>query len=294
MATFKAYPNGVTMGHGNPQPVGGPRGEVVGWSAGAVRRHKRWLYSVVAPKLTGHGYAYTLTLRHTPATNAAWTTAMVRFLDRLRKVDGVIRWHWVVEWQRRGTPHLHMAVYGESDWFVPHVLIAWFGAMAEFDPAPIGQLVTPITGPVGWLKYLSKHASRGVEHYQRQGKPAGWKKTGRLWGKGGSWPVQLPIEGAVNRTEFARLRRLIRAYLIADAVSRGDVRAAVYLRGMLHCNDRNLSSVRGISEWVPPAVFMRMLEASTDLEARTGDLVTRRPQKPLSASLRPRDRTFRS
>ena len=24
---------------------------------------------------------------------------------------GLSRWHWVVEWQRRGTPHLHLAVY---------------------------------------------------------------------------------------------------------------------------------------------------------------------------------------
>ncbi|WP_443678868.1 hypothetical protein [Nocardioides daeguensis] len=29
------------------------------------------------------------------------------------------RWHWVVEWQRRGTPHLHLAVYAPEGWESP-------------------------------------------------------------------------------------------------------------------------------------------------------------------------------
>ncbi len=98
------------MGVGNTAPVGGPRGLVTGWSSAAVRRHKRWLYSVEASGLDGLGDGVTLTLRDTPATVEDWQRLLQSLLVAVRRL-GAVRWHWVVEWQRRGTPHLHMAVY---------------------------------------------------------------------------------------------------------------------------------------------------------------------------------------
>lgn len=294
MATFKLYPNGMTMGRGNPQPVGGKRGEVVGWSSGAVRRHKAWLYSVRGDDLTGVGDAVTLTLKHTPATSEDWTAGLNRFFQRLRDMPGYRRAHWVVEWQRRGTPHVHLAVYGDAP-LGRAVVSAWCAVMADFGPLPAAQFVTPITGPVGWLQYLSKHASRGVAHYQRQGKPAGWSKTGRLWGKLGEWPCSEPIEGAVTQADFVRLRRLIRNYAVAEARSRAlrlgesrrlvssragveirmapDERAAWRsvrrLRRMFSTSDTGLSASRGVSEWVPEAVVLEMLNWLTATSQET-------------------------
>ena len=118
MATFKAYPNGGSMGRGNNTPVGGARGKVDGWSRVSVRRHLQWLYSVNVPDLDGDGYGVTLTLRDTPANHAEWT-ALVRRLHRAFNEAGILRWHWVVEWQRRGTPHLHLAVYAPVGWKPP-------------------------------------------------------------------------------------------------------------------------------------------------------------------------------
>jgi len=260
VATFKAYANGATMGVGNPQPVGGKRGAVEGWSAASVRRHKRWLYGVEAPLLTGAGDAVTLTMRDTPATVEDWQRLLQGLFRGLRDA-GMTRWHWVVEWQRRGTPHVHLAVYGPEDQLLgpgPEVIALWLRLSHGYGSRPAAQVFTPITGPVGWLKYLSKHASRGVAHYQRQGKPAGWSKTGRLWGYGGSWPIATVLEGALTTQEFWRVRRMVRAWAIADARKRKDWRGVSYLRRMLACDDRGLSSVRGVSEWVPGPLFVNM------------------------------------
>lgn len=280
MATFKAYPNGATMGHGNPKPVGGRRGAVTGWSAASVRRHKRWLYSVEASGLTGSGSGVTLTLRDTPADDREWGALLKRLLDRLRD-SGMIRWHWVTEWQSRGTPHLHMAVYGpeslSADEVGRLVVRHWLALTEGYGARSAAQFATPITGPVGWLKYLSKHASRGVAHYQRQGMPEGWTKTGRLWGYGGDWPTIEPVAGAVDDRTFWRVRRMIRRYAIAQAraaalayesnpVTMHKAAAAwdsvTFTRRMLKCPQRELSTVRGVSDWVPAPIFLEMLAAA--------------------------------
>lgn len=259
MATFKAYPNGATMGIGNPAPTGGRRGEVTGWSAAAVRRHKRWLYSVDAPRLDGPGDAVTLTLRDTPPTSEEWRLLLVRLFQGLRDA-GFTRWHWVVEWQRRGTPHLHMAVYGpEGGADGATVVRLWLRQTGEaYGAQAAAQRVESITGPVGWLKYLSKHASRGVRHYQRSGRPDGWDKTGRLWGYGGDWPLEEPVEGLLSMAEYHQVRRMVRNWAIADARAREDWHAVGYLRRLLRCPDRSLSTVRGVSEWVPGSVLVGM------------------------------------
>lgn len=259
MATFKAYANGVTMGVGNAAPVGGKRGQVVGWSTSAVRRHKRWLYGVEAPQLVGVGDAVTLTMRDTPDTVEEWRELLTLLFQALRD-RGMVRWHWVVEWQRRGTPHVHLAVYAPDGEESPgaEVVKVWERLAGEYGAQSAGQWVVPITGPVGWLKYLSKHASRGVAHYQRQGRPEGWTKTGRLWGYGGDWPVSPPLQGMLSMGEYHQVRRMVRSWAVADARSRGDWKGVRYLRRMLTCHDRQLSTVRGISEWVPGPMMVGM------------------------------------
>ena len=195
------------------------RGAVVGWSAGAVRRHTAWLRSVDTTQLDGIGAAVTLTMLECPPTSDDWTTAR-EGPPAASEARWALRWHWVVEWQRRGVPHLHLAVYAAEPpasntgaRFPPRlvrcvspitdtasaaalgwwVVGQWREVAWEYQVGLNAQYVTPITGPVGWLKYLSKHAARGVRHYQRQGKPAGWDKTGRLWGHGGDWPAVEPL-----------------------------------------------------------------------------------------------------
>ena len=143
------------------------------------------------------------------------------------------------------------------------VVQQWCEVASEYRPGLWGQRVTAIAGPVGWLKYLSKHAARGVRHYQRQGKPAGWDKTGRLWGKGGGWPEVEPLRLLLTTNQGHRLRRLVKQYAIAQAraealayeragkpakaASKWD--SVSYLRRMLKSSDQVLGACRGVSEW---------------------------------------------
>jgi hypothetical protein len=120
------------------------------------------------------------------------------------------------------------------------------------------------------LKYLSKHAARGVRHYQRQGKPVGWDKTGRLWGKGGDWPVVEPLRLQLTNDQAWRFRRLLKRHAIAQARTaavgyersgRTSKAAAAwdsvsYLRGMLKSSDRGMGACRGVSEWATQEVVV--------------------------------------
>ena len=276
MATLKSYVNGASMGRGNAAPVGGARGKVNGWTRGAVRRHLAWLWSVDCSALDGDGYGVTLTLRDTPASHEDWV-ALVARLHRAFRDAGVLRWHWVVEWQRRGTPHLHLAVYSAPGWESPisdsvggFTVATWLRLAAEYGPGRVAQAVVRIDGPEGWLKYLSKHASRGVAHYQRQGTPAGWDGTGRLWGKGGAWPAVEPLAMVIDDPTMRRLRRLVRSYVVAEARSAAlatrpgsaEARRAwgrvSWARRMLRCNDVGLSAVRGVGAWVPQGALVPM------------------------------------
>jgi hypothetical protein len=123
------------MGRGNNAPVGGPRGLVDGWSRASVRRHLAWLYSINVEQLDGSGYGVTLTLRDTPETHTEWSELVAR-LHRAFRDAGLSRWHWVTEWQRRGTPHLHLAVYAPPGWEPPiSDIMSSYAAPSEFRPS---------------------------------------------------------------------------------------------------------------------------------------------------------------
>lgn len=254
------------------------RSSVAGWSSGSVRRNTAFLRSVVETDLTGYGLCFTLTVRDCPDDHLQFHRARRAFVERLRRM-GLLRLHWVIEWQRRGVPHLHGIAYFRKDFggTVPQIMTGdtsyndalvthWLAAAAAFSPGRRGQHVAVIHDVVGWLKYLAKHASRGLSHYQRnpQNVPKGWKgKTGRVWGRIGEWPVREPIRLEIAGKTSHTLRRWVRSWRKSDARAERHpatrARRIVSARRMLSCNDRWLSAVRGISEWIPPAVLDVML-----------------------------------
>jgi len=277
--TVTSYLNGMSagMGGGNPNPS--KRGTVNGWSAAAVRRHTAWLYSVNGPELDGRGFAATLTMRDIPESSEAFHRAVQLLLLRLKRW-GAVRVHWVVEWTARKRPHLHLAIYFPVDWECAHDLVAterivgsWLAVASDWGAARPGQHVKPIVGALGWLQYLSKHAARGAAHYQRQGKPAGWEKTGRLWGHTGEWPADPPMRFGISTAAYWRYRRLIRSWRVADArqalldardgAQRKAARRRIsQARRMLSCSQPKLSAVRGVSEWAgetPVGKFLELL-----------------------------------
>lgn len=238
------------------------RGKVQGWSPSAARRNTEFLMSIREPELSGSGFAVTLTLRDCPPTPELWQRMRVAWVKRMQR-DGMIRLHWVTEWQRRGVPHLHGAVWLPSGCPLAvakfYVIQHWLAVAQEYGAGPQGQFVHEIDGPVGWFQYLSKHAARGVSHYQRSADkiPTEWASgTGRIWGHSGEWPLQekIRVELQDNRAGgdggWFAYRRLCRSWRKADARAKGCVRRLRSARSMLTCHDQDRSRVIGVMEWI--------------------------------------------
>lgn len=271
MPTIQIYPNGLTGGipprlQEMPNQHRALRGDVGGWSKASTRSNNRFLYSVVADELSGAGFALTLTLRDCPPTHEQWAALRRAFQMRLQRL-GMIRMHWLTEWQRRGVPHLHAAAWfkgaDEGDVRALKNLIVghWLAVADEFGPGRSGQHVAYIHDSVGWFKYLAKHAQRGMRHYQRAASsiPPGWEKTGRMWGYLGDWPRREVLRFEVSNAGWYRFRRLVRSARIADSRASGDRRRIRLARTMLKCHDQTASELRGVSEWLPAGESLRFL-----------------------------------
>lgn len=276
MATLKLYRNGVsTYTGGSGDHVRAKRGVVRGWTNETARRQLHWLWTVDEPMLSGHGYAVTLTIRDCPPTSDDFHRLRDAYLKRLVRM-GATRVHWVIEWQRRGVPHMHAAVYFAeplTDEDQDMLAVHWIIVATKFGTGLKGQQVDQITAIGGWLKYLAKHASRGARHYQRSGAPEGWEKTGRMWGKTGGWPEIEPIVlDDLSSPEFWRVRRALRAWARAQQSalvakpSRDPERHAANLktlskmRRMPARQQRRESSYMGASEWINEAAMLRLVQ----------------------------------
>lgn len=245
-----------------------------GWTARSTRSNLEFLRSVNIAELVGLGHTFTLTVRTCPESAAIWDRMRDAFVKRLRR-GGLIRLHWVTEWQRRGVPHLHGVAYfadpgdDRREYARQDRLIreSWLQVVADYSAERQSQHVTPIEDALGWLKYLAKHAARGQNHYQRSHEaiPAQWQKaTGRMWGKSGKWPVVAPVRLELSHAAWFRLRRLVRSYRIADARASGQPVRISLARRMLRAPSVERAETRGISEWIPDAVQFRLLSYLAD------------------------------
>jgi len=275
MAVIQVYHHGVTCGiPGNNHGMAGKRGTVQGWTHAATNNNVRFLRSVSLPDLTGTGIAFTLTVKTCPPSGLEWHKLRRAFIKRMERL-GMSRLHWVTEWQRRGVPHLHGVVYfPEPPPDLHHRLReAWCQIAAPYGATSLGQHTATITDSLGWLKYLAKHAARGVSHYQRapDSIPSGWnQQTGRVWGHTGDWVVDSPCRLQLDSKGFFRFRRVIRGWRVADARSSGSPGRLVQAKRMLQDKDKTISQLRGVSEWVPAEVSLRVVE----FLAATGSAIT--------------------
>lgn len=238
------------------------RGVVDGWSPDACRRNTAWLRTVDHTALDGFGIAFTGTVQTCPETHDDWHKLQRAFVERLRRM-GLVRLHWVIEWQRRGVPHLHAAMYfpvpstpSEHASLLSRIEAHWLAVSASYGSQSPSQTVKPIYDMGGWSQYVAKHASRGVSHYQRSPdcQPQHWEKTGRIWGHIGSWPTVDPEKLEISMEGYHAFRRLARAWRIADARASGKSRRIRSARRCLRCPYPDKSPLRGVSEWIPSSV----------------------------------------
>lgn len=274
MPVLKSYQNGASssMGHRPGDHERAKRGATKGWTYRTSRSNRKFLWSVKADQLTGTGFAVTLTVRDCPPASADWAALREAWLVRLRR-RGLIRLHWVTEWQRRGHPHMHAAVWMPDDVDPESITRHWLEVARAYRAGKLGQDVRVITGQVGWFEYLAKHATRAASNYQRspENVPNGWEKTGRVWGHIGDWPTEEETEIVLNHAGFYRLRRLILRHAIAKARKKGDLYRVRYLRRYLQ-TEEEISRCRGTGEWLPQTVQLRMVAAVAtrdDVEVRS-------------------------
>lgn len=268
MPKITILPNGMTAGcaPGKNNHLRAKREAVGGWSYSSIRSNTRFLYSIEHPGLTGFGVSITLTVRDCPESHEVWAAARKAFIKRVKRL-GLIRNHWLTEWQRRQVPHLHGALWfpQPSRWRDLQKAIenAWLEIMAPYGPLVSSQHVKPMTDAVGWFQYVSKHAARGLSHYQRspEGIPSGWRGvTGRMWGYGGDWPIREAMSLEMSMPAYHRFRRLVRSWRVANARSSGSCRRIIQAKGMLKCRDYGLSAVRGVSEWIDTNDALKFVE----------------------------------
>lgn len=259
MPVITVCQNGVSMGFPprKNDHARAPRGVTRGWTATATRSNRKFLWCVRCQDLGPNGHSFTLTVRECPPTAEAWATLRRSFVKRLERL-GLVRLHWLTEWQRRGVPHLHGCVWLPPE--VPPFAIVhhWLAVAEPYGASHRGQNTKPITDATGWLKYLAKHADRGVYNYQRAADsiPAGWSaSTGRMWGHVGEWPLTAPQKLTIDLSGLYALRRIAQRWRLANARAEPDtskrpsrIRSA---RKMLHAATREISSVRGAAEWLP-------------------------------------------
>lgn len=274
MRTVKLYNNGITVGTApmrsdRNSKTKTPRGKSLGWSVTATRNNIKFLRSVNIDNLSDLGYAFTLTLRDCPASAEDFHKLRRSFLERMRRL-GFIRHHWVMEWQRRGVPHLHGVIYFPSCnvpslGYANLIVMHWCDLTRDaYNTTPFAQHVVPVASSVGWLKYLAKHSARGANHYQRDSEnmPHEWSSPGRVWGYGGEWPVDAPDEISLSDVGYYRLRRYMRSWRVADARNdHPDVRCRRIssARRMLKSNHKGVSDTLGASEWIPREVSESLL-----------------------------------
>lgn len=231
----------------------------------SARRNLNFLRSVDAKRLTGYGWAYTLTLKTCPPTPKDWQRLVNLLLKRVARSPGYIRYHWVMEMQRRACPHLHLTVWWEG--LHRHLEKDWVEIAAAYEPSPKAQQAKPLDlqkdDGLGWFQYLSKHASRGHAHYQRQqaAMPKEWASCSRVWAKGGEWPIVDPGLIILEREQFYRLRRIVKGLTISEARQAKQWKRLRWARRTLKTGDQRTSSVRPVSEWMDGERQRRLMDA---------------------------------
>lgn len=242
-ARVSLYPNGISVGFvgaGNPDPP--PRGQTTGWNAAVSSRLQDFLMRVRVKDLTGAAVSLSLTVRLCPPSADDFAAVRKKFFRAIRSL-GFTRWMWVMEWQKRGVPHLHLIVFGSPPLTTildlalsaakqppisdgARLIRIWLNAARDYRPGRLGQDAKQTYAVGGWLEYMMKHMARGVFHAQRSEgfMPDGWEKSGRVWGYGGDWDSVLEdahaTNGEVKSSVVYQLRRAIRRKKLANIKSR--------------------------------------------------------------------------
>lgn len=200
------YPGAYSMSVEGPgaSPLPSVRGDVLGWSRGAAMRNKEFLFSVDVSRLSSFALmSVTLTVPKLVPSPSEWREGFESWRRSIYR--DAVAGHWCVEWQERGAPHVHAFLLWDCS---PYVMPKISGRILEYWPWKDTQYdIQPSYDVNTWLKYLAKHVSRGVDHYQRCSTVGRW---GRMWGHFGPLPTVEPKVYYLSRSDAASVLRVQR------------------------------------------------------------------------------------
>lgn len=158
MAKITIFPSGINAGcpsTGNANPP--KRGVTTGWSSGSARRNMKFLRSVDSERLPRRAFAYTLTVRDLPASAAILRNYIKRVRQWLYR-RGAKSDHWVIEWTKKGRPHVHGCVTCEPDMTAEQFLeittvdAFWLKLTKHLGTNERGQHIAIVKKGVGWFQ----------------------------------------------------------------------------------------------------------------------------------------------
>ncbi|MBM6698946.1 hypothetical protein H7U32_01110 [Bifidobacterium pullorum subsp. saeculare] len=261
---------------------------------GAMLKTQRWeiaceLYGrdAAGPKpkeenlLDYRPFAVTLTIPADamPEVSAATFHRWLRTWIKRAQRAGMVHYYWILEFTAAGTPHVHCTAWMRPEVEIngPLLPVAWVeilkgSGIAASLSAQDSEKLDMARGPESWLVYQAKHASRGVQHYQRQveSMPPDWQTTsGRMWGHDRGLPMREPTSWVMSAQSFWVMRRLVQKANTASVTSgrhrfkdeAAKRRAITVSRRMRRCGDLVVSPSRGVGAWLPLPTAVAIMDA---------------------------------
>ena len=202
-------------------PQGGRRGPITGYSPGARSRFMREIHRLAARWGYLHPISITLTLPGKDWEQIDYKAAFKRWRERLRAFIPGVWGFWVLEYQKRGAVHYHLAldyqavlrkVNGSLEEFQQWVSQSWYESVGsgQEDHLKAGTNVCYFTKlPVYLAKELGKHLWPDADNQAAQ------HHRGRFWGKIGKELIkahQVEHQREVTEAEFMHFQQVREAY----------------------------------------------------------------------------------
>ena len=302
LAKITVSPLGASGGFAGPGRDGEGSSQCLGWTARSARSNQMFLRSVCVWELPPIGGAFTLTVGFVPSFDE-WKALLRRFrrwFDR----RNVVCWHYVIEWKANQRPHLHGCFFWhDPDWRGSSVKKCWLDLTRKYGTSLRAQHYSEIDGAAGWFAYMAKHASRGMNHYQRDKEniPKGWQKTGRMWSRSrDGWPTRSEevvvtsdvfffVRRSLDKLELSKIKtELVSGRTYGDEVQvKKALNRLKFLKRLRRAfgNGRAASEVRGINEWASSDIVHLLIDRGLERSRNIVDIdVSAETAKPIFLS----------
>lgn len=185
--------------------VGGRRGPIRGWTRGSIRRLRRVLSNSGVQFRTFVHLTYPAEF---PRDGLIVKRHLKAFLEALRRL-GMRNYVWILEFQERGAPHVHLLVdIGKEEGLNKDWVATTWARIASADPRAGTRVESVYSNEA--ISYLLNYLSQ-VKQYQKT-VPQEFVNVGRLWGASRGLGKALEC-GFLDFKTGSKVARVVRAIL---------------------------------------------------------------------------------